>query len=98
MTNGTIEIADYPEEHRYELWVEGELAAIAEYRDSPGGGVRTFTHTVVYALFEGRGLGNRLASAALDYARAKGLTIVPQCPSIAGYIRTHPEYGDLLRP
>lgn len=96
-SDGGIEIADHPEKRRYELRVDGELAAIAEYRESASGQVRTFTHTLVYALFEGRGLGSRLASAALDDARVKGLSIVSQCPFIAGYIRAHPEYADLLQ-
>jgi predicted GNAT family acetyltransferase len=91
----TIAIADHPEARRYEARVDGELAAIAEYRNRRG--VRTFTHTLVYAQFEGRGLGSRLAKAALDDTRAKGLSIVPLCPFIAAYIRSHPEYADLVR-
>jgi predicted GNAT family acetyltransferase len=32
----------------------------------------------------------------LDYARTQGLQVVPLCSFIAGYIRKHPEYQDLV--
>jgi predicted GNAT family acetyltransferase len=34
--------------------------------------------------------------AALDFARDKQLRVVPLCPFVAGYLRRHPEYQDLL--
>jgi predicted GNAT family acetyltransferase len=92
-----MEVTNRPEHSRYELRVDGELAGIVEYRDRARGGLRTFTHTLVSPLFEGRGLASHLARAALDDARAEGLKIVPLCPFIAGYIATHPEYADLVR-
>lgn len=91
-----IEIADQPAQDRYEVRVNGELAGFAEYRDRTAE-VRVFTHTLVYALFEGRGLASRLAAAALDDVRARGMHVVALCPFIAEYIRTHPEYADLVR-
>ena len=58
-----------------------------------------FLHTEVYESFEGMGLGGRLAHAALDDARTRGLTVMPYCPFIAGYIGRHlDEYGDLVAP
>ena len=96
-SEATIEIENHPEDSRYELRIDGELAGFAEYQDSARDGVRTFTHTLVYALFEGRGLASRLARTALDDTRANGLQVVPLCPFIAGYISTHPEYADLVR-
>jgi predicted GNAT family acetyltransferase len=81
-------------DHRYEIRVAGELAGYAAYQ--PGDGQMVFTHTQVLAAFEGKGIGSRLASAALDDARAQGLRVVPLCPFIAAYIRRHREYADLL--
>ena len=36
--------------------------------------------------------------AALDEARRQGLAVVPLCPYVAGWIRRHPEYAELLTP
>jgi predicted GNAT family acetyltransferase len=80
--------------HRFELDAEGH-AAVAYYRLSPG--VITFTHTEVPAELSGRGVGSALARGALDQVRAQGLKVVAQCPFVAGFIKKHPEYGDLLR-
>ena len=95
MTEEQIQVTDKTEEHRFEVLVDGDLAGIAEYIDSPG--VRTFTHTLISPSYEGRGLASRIAVAALDDARARNLAVVPQCPFFAGYIGTHQEYQDLVR-
>jgi predicted GNAT family acetyltransferase len=78
---------------RFELDVDGHIAA-AYYKRAPG--VITFTHTEVPAEISGRGIGSKLARAALDAARAQGLKVVAKCPFIGGYIAKHPEFGDLL--
>jgi predicted GNAT family acetyltransferase len=91
---GVATVVDNPEQHRYEARVDGELAGFAEYRRR--GDRIVFTHTEVDDAFEGHGIGGRLASFALDDARARGLVVVAQCPFIGTYIRRHPEYEDLL--
>lgn len=53
-------------------------------------------HTQVPGEAEGSGVGSALARAALGYARAEGLRVVPRCPFMASYIRRHPEYQDLV--
>jgi len=80
--------------HRYELEVEGHIAA-SYYLMSDG--VITFTHTEVPKELEGKGIGSRLVKGALDQVRANGLKVVPQCPFVKGYIGKHPEYADLLK-
>jgi predicted GNAT family acetyltransferase len=55
-------------------------------------------HTVVPPAFEGRGVGSALARAALGYAREHCLSVKPSCPFMAGYIRKHPEWQDLVDP
>ncbi|MCU1461515.1 MAG: hypothetical protein JWO37_1590 [Acidimicrobiales bacterium] len=87
-------VVDNPEQHRYEARVDGQLAGFAEYRRRADRIV--FTHTEVDDAFEGQGIGGRLASFALDDARARGLVVVAQCPFVRNYIRRHPEYEDLL--
>jgi len=90
------EIAVYnnPGSNRYEASVEGELAGFAYYRLDPGQVV--FVHTEVRDSYEGQGVGGALAGAALDDVRAQGKKAAPVCDFIAGYIRRHPDYADLL--
>ena len=89
----TDEIVNNTAAHRFELVVDGHVAK-AWYRLSPG--VITFTHTDVPKALEGKGIGSRLARAGLDYARAQGLKVVPLCPFVAGWLKKHPEYADLV--
>ncbi len=80
---------------RYELLVDGQVAARAEYLRE-GDAVR-FTHTEVSPEREGQGLAARVAAFALDDVRTRGLKAIPQCSYIAGYIARHEkEYGDLV--
>ena len=91
------EVRNNPCVYRYEVWVDGELAGYTQYVLHPGR--IAFVHTKVYEPYEGLGLGGRLARAALDDARARGLVVMPFCPFIAGYIERHiEEYGDLVAP
>ncbi len=87
-------VVDVPATRRYEARLGGQVAGFAEYRRSPGR--ITFIHTVVGPEFEGRGVGGRLARAALDAARGEGLRVTPRCPFFAAYIQRHPEYADLV--
>ena len=61
--------------HRFELEVEGYLAA-AYYERS--GNVITFEHTEVPVELGGKGVGSRLVKGALDQVRAEGLKVVAQ--------------------
>src|SRR2546428_5342040 len=83
------------EAQRFEIHV-GDDTARLEYRLR--GSTIVYTHTVVPLALEGRGIAGRLAKEALDYARDRGLSVVPLCPYVAGYIRKHPEHGDLVAP
>jgi predicted GNAT family acetyltransferase len=92
--DAAVEVADRPERERYEITVDGRLAGFAQYVIR--GGRRYFVHTEIGDEYEGKGLGSRLARAALDLARADGMPVIPLCPFIAGYIDKHPEYDDLV--
>jgi len=78
---------------RFEVEV-GARTAFLNYRLE--GGVMTLTHTEVPEAVNGRGIGTALAKFALEYARAEGLRVVPQCSFVAGFVAGHPEYGDLV--
>jgi predicted GNAT family acetyltransferase len=91
------EIRNNPTEYSYELWADGEMAGYTQYALDRGR--MAFLHTEVYESYEGLGLGGRLARAALDDARTKGLVVMPFCPFVAGFIERHiEEYGDLVAP
>ena len=55
-----------------------------------------FTHTVVPEEARGQGVGQRLVAGALEAVREKGLSVVPQCPFVAAYLREHADQQDLL--
>jgi predicted GNAT family acetyltransferase len=95
-SSARIEVVDNPKARRFEIHLDGELAGSAYYRLEPGR--IAFTHTEVDPAHKGRGLGGRLAHEALDEVRARGLEALPFCPFIARYIRSHPEYLDLVVP
>ena len=81
-------------EHRYELMVEGHLAATYY---TLADGVITFVHTEVPPELGGKGVGSRLVKGALDQVRADGLKVIAQCPFVKGYIDKHADYADLLK-
>lgn len=87
-------VRNNPDEHRYEVRVDGQLAGFAQYRDRPG--LLAFIHTEVDPAFEGKGVGSALAKAALDDARTQAVAVLPFCPFINEYIRRHPQYTDLV--
>ena len=95
-------VVDHAEAQRYEIVIDGQAAGFAEYRligpehDTPDR-TMVFTHTVIQNAFEGRGVGSRLAKAALDDARARGLLVRPECSFFVRYIERHGEYADLVR-
>ncbi|HEY6569518.1 MAG TPA: GNAT family N-acetyltransferase [Candidatus Limnocylindrales bacterium] len=97
MTGGAdsaFEVRDNTDAHRFEAWVDGALAGFSEYE--PRDGWLVFVHTEVLPAFEGKGVGSRLATWALDDVRARGLKLTPQCPFIAAFIKRHPAYADLV--
>ena len=82
------------EARRYEAYLDEALAGTLTFRAVAGH--LTLVHTEVEPGFEGRGVGARLASSALDDARARGLGVRPLCPFVASYIERHPAYADLV--
>ncbi len=95
MAGVDVSVADNEHLHRYEAAADGKPAGFVNYRIRPDG-VRIMLHTEVDAAFEGKGVGGRLVSQALDAERAAGRKIVASCPFVSAYLRRHPEYADLV--
>ena len=73
---------------RFELHADGWLAELV-YRIR--GDRLVLVHTEVPVELEGRGIGGRLVTAAVDRAAREGLTLVPLCPFARGWLERHPE-------
>lgn len=84
-----LNVVNNPDAKRFEVSVGGYLA-FAEYMMA--GNNIIFTHTEVPPAFEGKGVGSKLAKAALDHAKENDLRVQALCPFIAGYVNRHPEY------
>ena len=91
-----ITITNRPEQHRYEATIDGDLAGYCEYNLLSE--AIMFTHTEVLPAHEGQGVGSAIARHVLDEARAQGQHVIPVCQFIAGWIRKHRDYADLVRP
>ena len=88
------DIVDNSAQHRFELAVDGHIAATYyEIAD----GVITFVHTEVPPELGGKGIGSKLIKGALDQVRADGLKVIAQCPFVKAFIDKHPDYADLLK-
>lgn len=88
------EITDNAQLSRFEIHEDGVLAGFAAYERHPDQLV--ITHTEVEPEFEGQGIGSALARGALDHVRKDGLTVVPKCAFVKGWIEKHPDYQDLV--
>jgi predicted GNAT family acetyltransferase len=87
-------VTDHPEQLRYEIEVDGEVAGFLLYHREPG--VLELVHTDVDPKWEGKGVGAALVQGTLDDVRARGLKVRPFCPFVRAYLRRHPEYEDLI--
>jgi len=85
-------VTDVNERERYEVHVDGELAAFTAYKTRPG--IIAFIHTEVEEGFRHRGLGERLIAYALDDARKRELAVLPFCPFVQSFIQAHRDYAD----
>jgi len=88
------DIVNNPAQHRFELVVDGHLAAAYYKLD---GNVITFDHTEVAPELGGRGIGSKLVQGALDQVRSAGWKVIAECPFVKGWIGKHPAYQDLLK-
>ena len=89
----SMEISHDPATGRFSTRLDGHQAELAYRRQD---GRLLIDHTGVPRAIGGRGVAGELVKAALDYARAEGLRVVPLCSYSGEYIRRHPGYADLV--
>ncbi len=53
-------------------------------------------HTEVNDLLRGKGAGKQMVSKAVDFAREKGIHIIPLCPFAKSVFDKVPEFSDVL--
>jgi predicted GNAT family acetyltransferase len=94
MGTKNIPVTHNPEEHRFELTLDGHLAVL-DYIVMDN--IMIFTHTGVPPEIEGGNVGVQLAQTGLEYARQNGLGVRSKCWFVSKYLRRHPEYQDLVR-
>ena len=90
----TVTFGHEPERRRYVVFVDGEPAGFAAYREEPG--VLVVTHTEIDDAHGGQGLGSQLAVHVLETARDAGLGVVPLCPFVREYVARHPAWLTLV--
>ncbi|MCA9905137.1 MAG: N-acetyltransferase [Anaerolineae bacterium] len=88
-----LEVINNTEAQRFEIHLGDDLAVL-EYMNF--GSNIAYTHTEVPPAYEGKGVGARLAHAALEYAKEQGLKVNPVCPYVKSYLRRHPEYESII--
>jgi predicted GNAT family acetyltransferase len=95
----SIEVSDAPERERFEARdsdADQALAGFMTYQLT--GNIIAFTHVDVSPGYEGGGVNDALARAAMDDARTRGRTVVPICPSLAEWLTRHREYDKIVAP
>ena len=45
----------------------------------------------------GHGVAAELSRAALEFAKKRGLKVIPVCSYVVAYLRRHPEYSEIVR-
>ena len=78
---------------RYEGRVAGELVTVINFVRHDD--VVDITHTRTRIRWRGRGLADRVTTAALEDLRANGWRAHPICPYTVSFLDRHPEYADV---
>jgi uncharacterized protein len=89
-----VRVDDNRDRHRYEAHVGDQLAGFADYRLADD--LIVLTRTEVDPAFEGQGIGSRLARAAMDDVRDRGLQALLICPFMDSWVERRPDYRGVV--
>ncbi len=87
-----IDIEHSVAEHIFRAIEDGKEVGRVEYEVS--GQVMTIAHT--YAYMQGRGIGRMLVVEAIEYARGKGMNIIPRCSYARALMERVEEYREMI--
>lgn len=91
----STEIVHEPDESRYALRVDGQLASVLDYAERAD--AISFTRTFTHPSFRGRGLAGDVVAFAVDDVEATTTKrIVPMCWYVGDWFEAHPERAALL--
>ncbi|WP_213814860.1 GNAT family N-acetyltransferase [Glaciihabitans sp. dw_435] len=89
------ELAHEPDASRYTLTIDGELAAVADYRLN--GNQISFNHTYTAPSRRGQGLAGEVVTFAIDDVEANSTRkVIPMCWYVGEWFDKHPERAGLL--
>jgi len=91
----TIKNAEKDGKGIFEAYEEGQKAGEMVYVKNQAN-ILIIDHTEVDPRFGGKGIGKQLISAAVAYARATHLKIMPLCPFASKVMEGKDEYKDIL--
>jgi predicted GNAT family acetyltransferase len=92
----TTVLAHEPDASRYALYIDGQLAALADYRVQ--GNAVSFFHTFTQPSRRGQGLAGQVVRFAMDDVEAtNNRAVVPDCWYVENWFTKHPERANLLR-
>jgi predicted GNAT family acetyltransferase len=77
--------------------IQREGRSLAEMTYSLGGTIAIIDHTDIDAALRGTGAGARLVKAAVEWARAEKLQLMPLCPFAKSVFDKAPEFADVLK-
>jgi predicted GNAT family acetyltransferase len=70
---------------------------LAQMTYTVGGAIAIIDHTEVDDVLRGTGTGARLVKAAVQWARAERMQLMPLCPFAKSVFDKTPDYGDVLK-
>lgn len=93
MADASVQVRRNEGEEQFEAEVGGETAVLT-YAEQHG--KLYLLHTQVPEAMEGHGVGGALVRAAMDFATAQGVKVVPFCPFARAWLQRHPQYEEMV--
>jgi uncharacterized protein len=95
--NHNMDIQHIDDGHKGMFLIKQEGHRVAEMTYVWAGTERIIIdHTAVEEVLKGKGAGKQLVARAVDFAREKGIRILPLCPFAKHVFDTVPEFQDVL--
>ena len=89
-------VAHERSDHRGAFVMERDGKRLAEMTYTVAGSRVIIDHTTVDDALRGTGAGRKLVEAAVRWARAEHVKIIPLCPFAKSVFDKTPQYGDVL--